>query len=167
VGCTIQGLAMDRCESPSFSAPCTVRSILAAARQHGHPDDGKVVSAPGALLNGVSIFVTVNAAAVTKNAPKERDHKVRGEGHSKSAAGADEAGPRSARFGVLYERWWSSVQSKWIWINHGNPPADGPILPVSPVDLHDGSVFCLLQVATFACSTHDHPASELAVAVCY
>jgi hypothetical protein len=30
-----------------------------------------------------------------------------------------------------------------VWQDHGNPGS--PLMPVSPVDLHDGSVFTLLQ----------------------
>jgi hypothetical protein len=71
---------------------------------HGHPEGAAIVSAPGALINGLSIFMTT----------------------------AD---------GNLCERFWNT--KAWVWVNHGNPGS--PILPVSPVDLHDGSVFCQLQ----------------------
>ena len=71
---------------------------------HGHPPDVKIVSAPGSLINGLSIFMTGTT-------------------------------------GNLHERNWNSHEG--VWIDHGSPGS--PIMPVSPVDLHDGSVFVLLQ----------------------
>lgn len=71
---------------------------------HGHPEGAPIVSAPGALINGLSVFMTTTE-------------------------------------GSLCERFWNGTA--WVWIDHGQPGS--PLLPVSPVDLHDGAVFCQLQ----------------------